>query len=68
MDARLCGLHSLSNGCFPCAQNDDLVPLTCVDFGHLITKKKPEEDDKIEDLVNPNSVSFGCASAPSSPS
>ena len=26
-------------------------------FGHLITKKKPEEDDKIEDLVNPHSVS-----------
>ena len=37
-------------------QNDDLVLLTCVDFGHLITKKKPEEDDKIEDLVNPHSV------------
>jgi hypothetical protein len=31
----------------------------CVDFGHLITKKKPEEDDKIEDLVNPHSVSMG---------
>lgn len=37
-------------------QNEDLVPLTCVDFGHLITKKKPDEGDSIEDLVNPNSV------------
>lgn len=34
-----------------------LTPLTLVDFDHLITKKKPEDDDNIEDLVNPNSVS-----------
>ncbi len=33
-----------------------LTPLRLVELDHLITKKKPEEDDKIEDLVNPNSV------------
>ncbi len=46
-----------------CVQNDDLVLLTCVDFGHLITKKKPEEDDKIGDLVNPHSVRGCCVLA-----
>lgn len=35
----------------------DLVPLLLVDFGHLLTKKKLEEDDVFEDFVNPNSVS-----------
>ena len=35
----------------------DLVPLTLVFFGHLITKKKLEEDDNFEDLVNHASVS-----------
>lgn len=35
-----------------------LVPLTLVDFGPLITKKKPEEDDEIENLFNEHSVSF----------
>ena len=35
----------------------DLVPLTLVDFAHLITKKKVEEEDIFEDLVNPVSVS-----------
>lgn len=34
----------------------DLVPLQLWDFGPLITKKKPEEDDDIADLVNPQSV------------
>jgi hypothetical protein len=34
----------------------DLVPLRLVDFDHLITKKKIEDEDNIEDLVNPNSV------------
>lgn len=34
----------------------DLVPLTLMDFDHLITKKKIEDEDNIEDLVNPNSV------------
>lgn len=34
----------------------DLVPLRLVDFDHLITKKKVEDDDNIEDLVNPISV------------
>ncbi|EIE22615.1 glutamyl-tRNA synthetase, putative [Coccomyxa subellipsoidea C-169] len=32
-----------------------LTPLRLVELDHLITKKKPEEEDKIEDLVNPNS-------------
>ena len=40
----------------PCIS--DLVPLTLVYFGHLITKKKLEEDDNFEDMVNPMSVSF----------
>ena len=40
----------------------DLVPLTLVDFAHLITKKKVEEDDVFEDLVNPVSVRL-CTSA-----
>ena len=35
---------------------ETLTPLRLFDFDHLITKKKPEEDDKIEDLVNPHSV------------
>ena len=34
----------------------DLVQLTLVDFGHLITKRKLEEDDNFEDCVNPVSV------------
>ena len=34
----------------------DLVPLQLWDFGPLITKKKPEDDDDIADLVNPQSV------------
>ena len=34
----------------------DLVPLRLVDFDHLITKRKMEEEDRIEDLVTPNSV------------
>jgi len=39
---------------------DDLVPLTFMDFDHLITKKKIEDEDNIEDLVNPNSVRTFC--------
>ena len=38
------------------ADSPELVPLTLVDFDHLITKKKLEDDDEIEDLVNPCSV------------
>lgn len=34
----------------------ELVPLRLVDFDHLITKKKLEEGDAIEDYVNKNSV------------
>ena len=34
----------------------ELVPLRLVDFDHLITKKKLEEGDAIEDFVNKNSV------------
>ncbi len=35
----------------------ELVPLRLVDFDHLITKKKLEEGDAIEDYVNKHSVS-----------
>ena len=41
----------------------DLVPLRLVDFGPLITKKKPEDNDDIADLVNPASVSLEQADA-----
>lgn len=34
----------------------ELVPLRLVDFDHLITKKKLEEGDAIEDYVNKHSV------------
>ena len=34
----------------------ELVPLRLVDFDHLITKKKLEDGDAIEDCVNKNSV------------
>ena len=34
----------------------ELVPLRLVDFDHLITKKKLEEGDVIEDYVNKKSV------------
>lgn len=43
---------------------DALIPLRLFDFDHLITKKKPEEDDKIEDLVNPHSVRCDACSWP----
>jgi len=38
-------------------QLKDLVDLTLVDYGHLITKKKIEEGDNFEDFVNNNSQS-----------
>jgi len=38
----------------------ELVPLRLVDFDHLITKKKLEEGDAIEDYVNKNSVRRIC--------
>jgi len=34
---------------------DQLVPAVLQEFDHLITKKKPEEEDKIEDIANVNS-------------
>ena len=34
----------------------ELVPLRLVDFDHLITKKKLEEGDAVEDFVNKKSV------------
>jgi glutamyl-tRNA synthetase len=37
-------------------RSSELVPLTCVELGHLITKAKLEDGDNIEDYVNPNSV------------
>jgi glutamyl-tRNA synthetase len=33
----------------------ELVPLTLVDFGYLITKKKVEEEDDFKALINPDS-------------
>ncbi|KAK3273892.1 hypothetical protein CYMTET_17879 [Cymbomonas tetramitiformis] len=36
-------------------QIEDLVEMTLVDLGHLVTKKKLEEDDDIADLVNQDS-------------
>lgn len=33
------------------ADMPELVDLQLVDFGHLITKAKPEEEDAFEDLV-----------------
>ncbi|KAI3754936.1 hypothetical protein L1987_54728 [Smallanthus sonchifolius] len=33
---------------------DELVPLTLVEFGYLITKKKLEEDEDFVDVLNPN--------------
>ncbi len=39
----------------------ELVPLRLVDFDHLITKKKLEEGDAIEDYVNKNSVRQICS-------
>jgi len=38
-------------------QIEDLVEITLVDYGYLITCKKVEEGDVFEDLVNPNSMS-----------
>lgn len=34
----------------------ELVPLKLVDFDHLITKRKLEDTDALEDFVNPCSV------------
>jgi hypothetical protein len=39
---------------------EDLVPLTLVDFGQLLLKKKLEEDDVFENFVNENSVRHPC--------
>ena len=40
------------------AKSEELIPLTLVDFDHLLTKKKLEDDDDILDLITPCSVSF----------
>jgi glutamyl-tRNA synthetase len=37
------------------AASEELVPLTLVEFDHLITKRKVEEDDDFQALVNPRS-------------
>eukprot|EP01114_Cavostelium_apophysatum_P006551 TRINITY_DN1791_c0_g1_i1.p1 TRINITY_DN1791_c0_g1~~TRINITY_DN1791_c0_g1_i1.p1 ORF type:complete len:763 (+),score=205.51 TRINITY_DN1791_c0_g1_i1:72-2291(+) len=36
--------------------NDDLVQVSLIEYGNLITKKKLEEDDKVEDIANPDSI------------
>ena len=38
-----------------CADPDTTVEVTLIEYGHLITKKKIEENDDIKDLVNPQS-------------
>jgi glutamyl-tRNA synthetase len=35
------------------AATDEVVPCTLVDYDYLITKKKLEEDDKLEDFLTP---------------
>ena len=40
------------------AESEELIPLTLVDFDHLLTKKKLEDDDEILDLITPCSVGF----------
>ncbi|GAA5862679.1 hypothetical protein JCM3774_001883 [Rhodotorula dairenensis] len=35
------------------AAPSDLTPVTLLDYDYLITKKKLEEDDKVEELLNP---------------
>lgn len=35
------------------SEDQELVPLTCYDFDYLITKLKLEEDDTLEDALNP---------------
>ena len=35
----------------------DLVPLRLADFDHLITKRKLEDEDTLEDCITPRSVS-----------
>ena len=37
------------------AVSDDLLKLQLVEFGHIISKPKPEEDDDISDIVNRDS-------------
>ncbi len=38
---------------------EELVDLQLVDFDHLLTKRKLEEDDTFEEFVNENSVWWG---------
>lgn len=38
------------------ANSEELIPLTLVDFDHILTKKKLEDEDDILDLINPCSV------------
>lgn len=40
------------------SKTEPLTPVSVVlrEFDHIITKKKPEEDDKIEEICNTNSI------------
>ena len=38
------------------AAGAELVPLTLVDFGYLVTKRKLEDEDVFQDFVNEHSV------------
>ena len=38
------------------AEGAELVPLTLVDFGYLVTKRKLEDEDEFQDFVNEHSV------------
>lgn len=41
------------------AAPSDVTPVTLLDYDYLITKKKLEEDDKVEELINPK-TEFRC--------
>lgn len=44
------------------AAPSEVTPVTLLDYDYLITKKKLEEDDKVEELLNPK-TEFRCVSS-----